>query len=140
MAGLQSGEGRMMFDSVVWAQYINVSFSDIWLETTHKRYLTHQFGLCDMLRSLHPISIHSARRLTVPTSMSGGMCFINVMFSSNVTALCGTDDNDDDDIKPHFYLNRNNVGASYSNSLRCLSICLSVCHSQISLKLSEIGL
>jgi len=23
MAGLQSGEGRMMIDSVVWAQYIN---------------------------------------------------------------------------------------------------------------------
>jgi len=25
MAGLQSGEGRMMIDSVVWAQYINVT-------------------------------------------------------------------------------------------------------------------
>jgi len=25
MAGLQSGEGRMMFDSVVWAQYVNVT-------------------------------------------------------------------------------------------------------------------
>jgi len=25
MAGLQSGEGRMMLDSVVWAQYINVT-------------------------------------------------------------------------------------------------------------------
>jgi len=24
MAGLQSGEGRMMIDSVVWEQYINV--------------------------------------------------------------------------------------------------------------------
>jgi len=25
MAGLQSGEGRMMIDSVVWAQYINLT-------------------------------------------------------------------------------------------------------------------
>jgi len=25
MAGLQSGEGRMMIDSVVWAQYSNVT-------------------------------------------------------------------------------------------------------------------
>jgi len=25
MAGLQSGEGRMMIDSVVWAQHINVT-------------------------------------------------------------------------------------------------------------------
>jgi len=25
MAGLQSGEGRMMIDSVVWAQYINAT-------------------------------------------------------------------------------------------------------------------
>jgi len=25
MTGLQSGEGRMMIDSVVWAQYINVT-------------------------------------------------------------------------------------------------------------------
>jgi len=25
MAGLQSGEGRTMIDSVVWAQYINVT-------------------------------------------------------------------------------------------------------------------
>jgi len=25
MAGLQSGEGRMMIDSVIWAQYINVT-------------------------------------------------------------------------------------------------------------------
>jgi len=25
MAGLQSGKGRMMIDSVVWAQYINVT-------------------------------------------------------------------------------------------------------------------
>jgi len=25
MAGIQSGEGRMMIDSVVWAQYINVT-------------------------------------------------------------------------------------------------------------------
>jgi len=25
MAGLQSSEGRMMIDSVIWAQYINVS-------------------------------------------------------------------------------------------------------------------
>jgi len=25
MAGLQSGEGRVMIDSVVWAQYINVT-------------------------------------------------------------------------------------------------------------------
>jgi len=25
MAGLQSGEGRMMIDSVVWAQYTNVT-------------------------------------------------------------------------------------------------------------------
>jgi len=25
MAGLQSGEGRMMIDSVAWAQYINVT-------------------------------------------------------------------------------------------------------------------
>jgi len=25
MAGLQSGEGRLMIDSVVWAQYINVT-------------------------------------------------------------------------------------------------------------------
>jgi len=25
MAGLQSGEGRMMIDLVVWAQYINVT-------------------------------------------------------------------------------------------------------------------
>jgi len=25
MAGLQSAEGRMMIDSVVWAQYINVT-------------------------------------------------------------------------------------------------------------------
>jgi len=25
MAGLQSGEGRMMIDSVVWAQYISVT-------------------------------------------------------------------------------------------------------------------
>jgi len=25
MAGLQSGEGRMMIDSVVWPQYINVT-------------------------------------------------------------------------------------------------------------------
>jgi len=25
MAGLQSGEGRMIIDSVVWAQYINVT-------------------------------------------------------------------------------------------------------------------
>jgi len=25
MAGLQSGEGRMMIDSVVWSQYINVT-------------------------------------------------------------------------------------------------------------------
>jgi len=25
MAGLQSGEGRMMIDSVVWAQYVNVT-------------------------------------------------------------------------------------------------------------------
>jgi len=27
MAGLQSGEGRMMIDSVVWAQYINVTYT-----------------------------------------------------------------------------------------------------------------
>jgi len=27
MAGLQSGEGCMMIDSVVWAQYINVTDS-----------------------------------------------------------------------------------------------------------------
>jgi len=32
MAGLQSGEGRMMIDSVVWAQYINVTDT---LTTTH---------------------------------------------------------------------------------------------------------
>jgi len=29
MAGLQSGEGRMMIDSVVWAQYINVADSHV---------------------------------------------------------------------------------------------------------------
>jgi len=29
MAGLQSGEGRMMIDSVVWAQYINVTDSHV---------------------------------------------------------------------------------------------------------------
>jgi len=29
MAGLQSGEGRMMIDSVVWAQYINVTDTQI---------------------------------------------------------------------------------------------------------------
>jgi len=29
MAGLQVGEGRMMIDSVVWAQYINVTHSHV---------------------------------------------------------------------------------------------------------------
>jgi len=29
MAGLQSGEGRIMIDSVVWAQYINVTDSHV---------------------------------------------------------------------------------------------------------------
>jgi len=29
MAGLQSGECRMMIDSVVWAQYINVTDSHV---------------------------------------------------------------------------------------------------------------
>jgi len=40
MAGLQSGEGRMMIDSVVWAQYINATnrYTDQscpWVGLTH---------------------------------------------------------------------------------------------------------
>jgi len=53
MAGLQSGEGRMMIDSVVWAQYINVT--DTQTDTQRDRQtdrhvaianaaLTHFFG------------------------------------------------------------------------------------------------
>jgi len=34
MAGLQSGEGRMMIDSVVWAQNINVTDT----QTAHEIY------------------------------------------------------------------------------------------------------
>jgi len=36
MAGLQSGEGRMMIDSVVWEQYINVTGTQP--QTTHLRF------------------------------------------------------------------------------------------------------
>jgi len=46
MAGLQSGEGRMMTDSVVWAQYINMSDKQTdRLPRRHSKYRTKALRL-----------------------------------------------------------------------------------------------
>jgi len=37
MAGLQSGEGRMMIDSVIWAEYINVTDTNTQTATSQKQ-------------------------------------------------------------------------------------------------------
>jgi len=52
MAGLQSGESRIMFDSVVWAQYINVT-------DTHRRLRRHSKCLAN---ALHRATIKAERK------------------------------------------------------------------------------
>jgi len=49
MAGLQSGEGRMMIDSVVWVQYINVTDT-----RTHRQPRRHS--------NSHPNALHRAAK------------------------------------------------------------------------------
>jgi len=46
MAGLQSGEGRLMIDSVVWTQYINVTdrHTDRQTDTSPNDVSTHCVG------------------------------------------------------------------------------------------------
>jgi len=61
MAGLQSGKGRMMIDSVIWAQYINVTHTHTHTDShvaIANAALTHCVGRQKSVKSKLSICTH----------------------------------------------------------------------------------
>jgi len=69
MAGLQSGEGRMMIDSVVWAQHIN--------RQTHRQPRRH--SKCRANKCWHAANDVYWNKLIVPVDMVAGIPVIHIL-------------------------------------------------------------
>jgi len=60
-AGLQSAEGRMMIDSVVWAQYINVTDRHTDRQTDTQTATSHCVGRQKLGHRLYPVLLYAYR-------------------------------------------------------------------------------
>jgi len=60
MAGLQSGEGRMTIDSVVWAQYVNVTDTQTYRHTDSQAVSSN----ADLTHCIGPPGTHTCKETT----------------------------------------------------------------------------